>query len=110
LGPCRDYVDAAKGTYCTYSKKYVVVAYNKGQQLFEIRSYDPSLKNLTIQDIINYFGSPNIDIKTSNKEEIISYAVGTSTLKFVFPTGTQTLCLDHYSIYDGSLAKNNMAG
>jgi beta-N-acetylhexosaminidase len=106
----RDYVAAAKGTYCTYSKEHVVVAYNKGQQLFEIRSYDPSLGTLTIQDIRNYFGSPKTDIKTSNKEEIISYTVGTNTLKFIFPTGTQTLYLDHYSIYDDSLAKNSMAG
>ncbi|MEY2193778.1 beta-N-acetylhexosaminidase [Neobacillus sp. BF23-41] len=105
----REYIAAAKGTYCTYSKKHVVVAYNKGQQLFEIRSYDPSLKNLTINDIKHYFGSPKTDIKTSNKEEIISYTVGSNTLKFVFPTGTKTMYLDHYSIYNASLAHNNMA-
>lgn len=105
----REYVDAAKGTYCTYSKKNVVVAYNKGQQLFEIRSYDPNLKVLTIDDIKNYFGSPKADVKTSNKEEIISYTVGSNTLKFVFPLGTQNLYLDHYSIYNASLANNNMA-
>jgi beta-N-acetylhexosaminidase len=105
----REYVDAAKGTYCTYSKKNVVVAYNEGQQLFEIRSYDPNLKVLTIDDIKNYFGSPKADVKTSNKEEIISYTVGTNTLKFVFPLGTQNLYLDHYSIYNESLANNNMA-
>ncbi|MBV7505277.1 beta-N-acetylhexosaminidase [Bacillus sp. sid0103] len=106
----REYVAAAKGTYCTYSKKNVVVAYNKGQQLFEIRSYDPSLKALTIQDIKYYFGSPKTDVKTTNKEEIISYTVGTNTLKFVFPLGTQKMYLDHYSIYNASLASNNMAG
>ncbi|MEH7307092.1 YjgB family protein, partial [Neobacillus drentensis] len=106
----REYVAAAKGTYCTYSKKNVVVAYNKGQQLFEIRSYDPSLKALTIQDIKYYFGSPKTDVKTINKEEIISYTVGTNTLKFVFPLGTQKMYLDHYSIYNASLASNNMAG
>jgi beta-N-acetylhexosaminidase len=104
-----DYVDTAKGTYCTYSKKNVVVAYNKGQQLFEIRSYDPSLKTLTKEDIKKYFGSPKSDVKTSNKEEIISYTVGTHTLKFVFSTRTQILSLDHYSIYNSALAKNNMA-
>ncbi|MDQ0970441.1 beta-N-acetylhexosaminidase [Neobacillus niacini] len=105
----REYVDAAKGTYCTYSKKNVVVAYNERQQLFEIRSYDPNLKVLTIDDIKNYFGSPTADVKTSNKEEIISYTVGTNTLKFVFPLGTQNLYLDHYSIYNASVANNNMA-
>ncbi|MGG1678527.1 beta-N-acetylhexosaminidase [Neobacillus sp. NRS-1170] len=104
-----EYVAATKGTYCTYSKKNVVVAYNKGQQLFEIRSYDPGLKVLTIQDIKNYFGFPKTDVKTSNKEEIISYNVGTNTLKFVFPTGTQTMYLDHYSIYNAALANINMA-
>ncbi|MFB5195869.1 beta-N-acetylhexosaminidase [Neobacillus sp. KR4-4] len=104
-----EYVAAAKGTYCTYNKKHVVVAYNKGQQLFEIRSYDPGLKKLSINDIKHYFGTPKTDIKTSNKEEIISYTIGTNTLKFVFPTGTQTLYLDHYSIYNAALVKNNMA-
>ncbi|MEH7334566.1 beta-N-acetylhexosaminidase [Neobacillus drentensis] len=104
-----EYVAAAKGTYSTYSNKHVVVAYNKGQQLFEIRSYDSGLKALTIQDIKNYFGSPKTDVKTTNKEEIISYTVGANTLKFVFSTGTQTLYLDHYSIYNASLANNNMA-
>ncbi|MGG1680189.1 beta-N-acetylhexosaminidase [Neobacillus sp. NRS-1170] len=104
----REYIAAAKGTYSTYSKYHVVVAYNKGQQLFEIRSFDPSLKALTIADVKNYFGSPKTDVKTSNKEEIISYTIGTNTLKFVFPTGAQTMYLDHYSIYNASLA-NNMA-
>lgn len=95
-----DYVESAKGTYCTYDKKHVVVAYNSGKQLFEIRSYDPGLKDVTIEEVKDYFGSPKTDVKTGNKEKIISYAIGANTLKFVFPTGTQTMFLDHYSIYN----------
>ncbi|MBB2480031.1 beta-N-acetylhexosaminidase [Bacillus sp. APMAM] len=95
----RDYVAAAKGTYSTYSKKHVVVAYNIEQLLFEIRSFDPKLKNLTLIDIKNYFGSPISDVTTENNEEILSYSHGAYTLKFVFSTNSQNTELDHYSVY-----------
>lgn len=95
----RDYVAAAKGTYSTYSKKHVVVAYNKERLLFEIRSFDPKLKNLTLIDIKNYFGSPISDVTTENSEEILSYSHGAYALKFVFSINSQNAVLDHYSVY-----------
>jgi len=94
----RDYVAATKGTYSTYSQKHVVVAYNKERLLFEIRSFDPSLKNVTVEDIKNYFGSPKSDVTTENNEKIVSYSYGPYTLKFVFPNQSQQAVLDHYSI------------
>lgn len=99
-----NYVAAANGTYSTYKKRNVVVAYNKEQQLFELRSYDPRLGILTIDDIRNYFGSPKSDV-TVNNEEIISYSSGVNTLKFVFPLKNQNLKLDHYSIFNPMNAK-----
>ncbi|MEH7109609.1 beta-N-acetylhexosaminidase [Bacillus sp. JJ1764] len=91
------YIPSLKGTYSTYTKKNIVVAYSQGQQLFEIRSYNPTIKNLSIEDVKNYFGNPTTDIITGSNEEIVSYNINANTLKFVFKK--QTLLLDHYSIY-----------
>ncbi len=93
-----DYVAAAKGTFSTYRKKHVVVAYNKEHLLFEIRSFDPILRNVTVEDIKSNFGLPNSDITTENNEEIISYSYRPYTVKFVFPNHNQQAILDHYSV------------
>jgi beta-N-acetylhexosaminidase len=101
----QDYVAAAQGTYSTFTNKNIVVAYDKNPQLFEIRSFDPRLKVLTIQDVKDYFGPPKTEITTSTEEEIINYAVQKYTLKFVFSKSSHIIYLDHYSLYDKSVTK-----
>jgi len=103
------YVAAAKGTYSTYLKKNVVFGYEKGHKIFELRSFDPHLKYLSINDIKNYFGSPSSEYITSNNEKIITYSISSNMLKFVFPLKNQNIKLDHYSIYNPEIAKNNMS-
>ncbi|WP_088068922.1 beta-N-acetylhexosaminidase [Gottfriedia luciferensis] len=103
------YVASAKGTFNTYTKKNVVVGYQKGHPIFELRSFDPQLKNLSISNIKNYFGSPNSDVTTSNNEKIVTYLIGSYKLKFVFPLKNKNLILDHYSIYNPKNANNNMS-
>lgn len=44
-----DYVAQAKGTYATYEKQGVVFGFNKGLQIFEVRSYDSGLKTVTLK-------------------------------------------------------------
>ncbi|WP_088040562.1 beta-N-acetylhexosaminidase [Bacillus sp. EAC] len=103
------YVAAAKGTFSTYPKRYVVIGYEKGHKIFELRSFDPHLKELSINDIKYYFGSPSSEYSTSNNEKIITYSIGSNLLKFVFPLKNQNIKLDHYSIYNPEIAKNNMS-
>lgn len=100
------YVAAAKGTYNTYSKRNVVVGYQKSHLIFELRSFDPQLKSLTINNIKNYFGSPSSEVTTSNNEKIITYSIGAKKLKFVLPLKNKNLILDHYSIYNPNNVKN----
>ncbi|PFH87247.1 beta-N-acetylhexosaminidase [Bacillus sp. AFS088145] len=94
------YVAAAKGTYNTYSKRNVVVGFQKSHIIFELRSFDPQLRSLTINNIKNYFGSPSSEVTTSNNEKIITYSIGSNKLKFVFPLKKTNIVLDHYSIYN----------
>ncbi|WP_129691751.1 beta-N-acetylhexosaminidase [Gottfriedia acidiceleris] len=103
------YVAAAKGTYNTYSKRNVVVGYQKSHLIFELRSFDPQIKSLTINNIKNYFGSPSSEVTTSNNEKIITYSIGSNKLKFVFPLKKQNIVLDHYSIYNPNNVNNNMS-
>lgn len=100
------YVAAAKGTYNTYTKRNVVVGYQKGHPIFELRSFDPQLKYLTITNVKNYFGSPSSEVTTSNNEKILTYSTGSYKLKLVFPLKNKNLILDHYSIYNPKNVKN----
>lgn len=103
------FVPAANGTFNTYLKRNVVIGYNKGHKIFELRSFESQLKYLSIKDIKDYFGSPSSEVTTSNKEKIITYSIGTNKLKFVFPLKNQSILLDHYSIYNPNNATNTMS-
>lgn len=106
-----EYIAAAKGNYATYSKHNAVFGFNKGSQLFEVRSFDSSLKSITLAGVKNVFGTPAYDVK-SGKEEVIGYVV-TKDFKIlmVFPTaadgGEQKL--DHYSVFYPAGTVNTMA-
>lgn len=96
-----DWVPAAKGNYATYSEHNIVFGFNKGSQIFEVRSFDCGIKKITLSKVKEVFGTPAYDVK-SNGEEIIGY-VATKEFKilFVFPQSTSNnkdLLLDHYSV------------
>jgi hypothetical protein len=108
-----EWIADAKGNYSTYSKNNVVFGTNKGDQVFEVRSFDSQLKQITLSDVKDYFGKPDHDIKY-NGEEIIGYVSGNENkILFVFKEPTESNSnpqLDHYSILYPKGTVNNMAG
>lgn len=107
-----DWVPKAKGTYATYSKYNVVLGFNKGSQIFEVRSFDSRLKQMSLSMVKKAFGTPEYDVKF-NGEEIIGYTAGQEfKILFVF---TQTkkdsndFLMDHYSVLYPKGTVNMMA-
>ncbi|KGK88145.1 hypothetical protein DP73_13690 [Desulfosporosinus sp. HMP52] len=119
-----DWVSAAKGNYATYSKQAMVFGFNKGSQIFEVRSFDPRLQQLSMAKTKELFGDPAYNAKTKvengpfynkkvNGEEIIGYTVGSEyKIEFVFPIPTATdsnPMMDHYLVLYPRGTVNNMA-
>ena len=108
-----DWVAAAKGTYATYLKKNIVFGFNKGSQIFEIRSLSKDLNKISLSMIKNFWGTPAYNVKTKS-EEIIGYTAGQNyKLLFVFPrtpvNGTDQFMV-HYSVLYPKGTVNNMSG
>lgn len=96
-----NWIADAKGTYDAYSNHAVAFGHNKGSQLFEVRSFDNKIKEISLNDLKEVFGTPDYDVTVSG-EEIIGYIVNNEfKLLFVFqePTNaTSNPKLDHYSV------------
>ncbi len=107
-----DYIAAAKGTYATYTTHNAVFGFNKGDQIFEIRSFDTQLKSLSLTKVIEIFGTPAYNSKTSN-EEIIGYTAGTEfkiELVFSLPTKDHpSPVIEHYNVLYPRGTVNSMA-
>ena len=80
-----DWVAAAKGTYATYTGHNVVFGINKGEQIFEVRSFSSQIKAVPLDAAKKALGVPAHDVKV-NGQEIIGYkANSTFNLELVFP-------------------------
>jgi hypothetical protein len=107
-----EYIAAAKGTYVTYAKQKAVFGFNKGSQIFDVRSYDTRLSQITMSDVKNVLGQPD-NIHHYNTEDMLVYNLGDDyQLLFIFPEATQqnpNPVLNHYNVFypDGSV--NSMA-
>lgn len=106
------YVAAAKGTYSAFAKYNVAFGWNKGMQIFEVRSFDSSLKNITLADIKLNLGPPAYDVR-SNGQEIIGYYAGTEYRLLLVWAQTTDINpnpnLDHYSVLYPAGTINSMA-
>jgi hypothetical protein len=104
------WIQAAKGTYSTYSKRNVAFGWNKGMQIFEVRSFDTRLKGITLAKVKEVLGTPAYDSKTNN-QEIIGYKAGTEfKIEMVFSTrNNSNPVLDHYNVLYPSGTVNSMA-
>ncbi|KUO70979.1 MAG: hypothetical protein APF81_13575 [Desulfosporosinus sp. BRH_c37] len=107
-----EWVAAAKGTYATYLKQAMVFGFNKGSQIFEVRSFDKQLQKLSLAKIKEVYGAPAYDVKV-NGEEIIGYTAGQEyKIEFVFPlatTSNSNPMLDHYLVLYPRGTVNSMA-
>lgn len=105
------WIPAAKGTYSTYFQKNVAFGWNKGLQIFEVRSFDSGLKNITLSAAQDVFGTP-VWIFKANNQKIIGYTIGEFKIEMVFPLPSSknpNPIMDHYNILypDGTI--NSMA-
>lgn len=107
-----DYVATAKGSYATYTSHNVVFGINKGDQIFEIRSYDSRLKGITLSQAKNFLGTPLYDT-IDNNQEIIGYKANSEfKVEMVFPQPTSSHpnpVMDHYNVLYPSGTANQMA-
>jgi hypothetical protein len=99
---------AGKGFYATYDARKVVFGFNKGQQIFDVRSSDASLQKLTLKEIEHVLAKPD-DITVNGDDSIYVYKVNDQyQLKFVIPKSTGKV--DHISVFAPQDSINNMAG
>jgi len=107
-----EWVAAAKGNYATYSNHAIVFGFNKGTQIFEVRSFDKQLQNISLTKTKEVFGTPAYDVKV-NGEEIIGYTAGQEfKIEFVFPqptSGNSDPVIDHYLVLYPQGTVNSMA-
>lgn len=106
-----DWVAAAKGNYATYSKQAMVFGFNKGSQIFEVRSYDKQLQQLSLVKTKEVFGTPAYDVKVKG-EEIIGYTAGKDyKIEFVFPLSDSESnpVMNHYLVLYPQGTVNSMA-
>ncbi|MDP4086235.1 MAG: M56 family metallopeptidase [Bacillota bacterium] len=108
-----DWVPSAKGNYAVFSKYNVVFGFNKGDQIFEARSFDKELNDLSLSKVKKTYGNPAYNVK-NNGEEIIGYVVSSEyKILLVFPqpsNNSQDPVMDHYSVLYPRGTVNTMAG
>lgn len=107
-----DWVPAAKGSYATYASHAIVFGFNKGSQIFEVRSFDKQLKNLSFAKTKEVYRTPAYDVQV-NGEEIIGYTAGQEfKIELVFPQPTSSNpdpMMDHYLVLYPKGTVNSMA-
>jgi bla regulator protein BlaR1 len=108
-----DKIDAAgAGRYATYTKQAVAFGLNKGDQVFDVRSYSPDLKKIKYSYVTKILGTPGT-INHYNKQDIIIYNISSEyELMLIFPTPNKANAdpvLDHTSVYSPQAARNLMA-
>ncbi len=107
-----DWIAAAKGTYATYPKENLAFGFNKGSQIFEVRSFDSKIKQISLSKVKETFGTPDYNVKVAG-EEILGYVAGKEfKLLLVFPEPTSensNPVIDHYSVLYPQGTVNSMA-
>ena len=108
-----DYIASAKGTYATYLSHNIVFGFNKGGQIFEIRSYASQLKSITLSKVTEFFGAPPAYSSQYNGQWIFGYTAGPEfKIEFVFSPATATNPnpgIDHYNVLYPQGTANGMA-
>ncbi|MHC2835872.1 YjgB family protein [Bacillus sp. F9_6S_D1_P_5] len=99
---------AGNGMYATFTNKNVSFGFNKGSQVFDVRSYHAELKSITLQDIEKALGKPT-SVKVNGEDKIYVYKVNNQfELKFIIPESTGKV--NHISVISPEDSINKMAG
>ncbi|MCL6488755.1 MAG: YjgB family protein [Alicyclobacillus mali] len=93
---------AGAGVYFTYRAKDVAFGLNKGEQIFDVRSYAQALRTLTYHDIAGVLGTPG-SVRYTQDSYIYLYPAGPDyQLLWVFPrlpNGSRGPTVDHVSVF-----------
>ncbi|MDP7989075.1 YjgB family protein [Bacillus sp. MHSD_36] len=99
---------AGNGMYATFTNKNVSFGFNKGSQVFDVRSYHAELKSITLQDIEKALGKSTA-VKVNGEDTIYVYKVNNQfELKFIIPKSTGKV--NHISVFSPEDSINKMAG
>lgn len=99
---------AGNGMYATFTNKNVSFGFNKGSQVFDVRSYHAELKSITLQEIEKALGKPT-SVKGNGEDKIYVYKVNNQfELKFIIPKSTGKV--NHISVFSPEDSINKMAG
>ncbi|WP_259415678.1 YjgB family protein [Bacillus toyonensis] len=99
---------AGSGMYATFTNKNVVFGFNKGSQVFDVRSYQTELKSITLKEIEKALGKPT-SVKINDEDQIYVYKVNNQfELKFIIPKSTGKV--NHISVFSPEDSINKMAG
>jgi hypothetical protein len=103
---------AGAGMYASYGSHAADFGLNKGEQIFDVRSYSSKLKAITPSDVESVLGQPG-DTRQTADSIIYMYPAGADyQLLFVFPktrTGNVGKALDHVSVFWPQGTVNTMA-
>lgn len=107
-----NYIATVKGSYATFLGHKLVFGFNKGDQIFEARSFYSRLRSVTLAKTKEVLATPAYDIKNSG-QEIIGYIAGSEfKVEMVFPQPTASNtnpAMDHYSVLYPQGTVNSMA-
>ncbi len=96
----------AGNRYFTYSSRGIVFGVNKGEQIFDVRSYSKEIQQITFDEVKGVLGKPD-EVRYSGGDTIWVYNVNEKfQSKFVGSKST----VDHISVFYPAGAKNQMAG
>lgn len=107
-----EYIAAAKGTYATYAQNYTIFGFNKGMQIFDVRSYAQEIKAIKMSEVKEVLGTPD-NTHQYKSEDMLVYKAGEHyQLLFMFPKATKhnpDPRLDHYNVFYPEGTVNSMA-
>ncbi|GMA50982.1 hypothetical protein GCM10025857_23390 [Alicyclobacillus contaminans] len=100
---------AGAGQYASYGRHAVAFGFNKGEQIFDVRSYSSKLQAITKSDVQSVLGQPGETRETSDSV-IYMYPAGADyQLLWVFPKTGSTNHVDHVSVFWPQGTINTMA-
>lgn len=90
--------EAGFGYYADYLSKKVTIGFNRDGEVFDLRSYDDRLQELTSSMIVAAFGVP-VKIRNNDREDIYVYELDNSyELKIIIAKKGNTV--DHISVFN----------
>jgi len=103
---------AGAGIYATYTAQKVAFGFNKGSQIFDVRSYAPQLQQITVSQVKQVLGAAGAT-RHFNGQTVLLYTAGQQNqLLWVFPDATSANPdphLDHISVFCPQDTVNLMA-